>query len=109
MARLTLLPAGLELAVGAGERVLDALDLRDEGPGRVLPVRCRAANCATCLVRIEVGAELLTPADAREREVLEQLGATDDQRLGCQMCIRVDSDGPASGAGVIRLRVVGPV
>lgn len=101
--KLRVLPAGVELPAAPGQRVLDLLD--EAGHGGVLPLRCRAANCATCLVRVRAGAAALTPPEPAERELLEHLFATDDQRLGCQLVIKNDS-GPATAC--IELAVVGP-
>ncbi|MGD8860370.1 MAG: 2Fe-2S iron-sulfur cluster-binding protein [Myxococcales bacterium] len=104
--RVRLEPSGVELRVPPGERVLDVLDERALETRRPspLPVRCRAANCATCLVRVRAGAEALLPADDREREVLDLIQAGEDQRLGCQLVIDKDTQ----GASLI-LAVVAPV
>ncbi len=79
--------AAASLQVAAGERVLDALD---EQPGLGLPTACRAANCGACLLQVVAGAEALQPPLQRERATLQQLGAGPDQRLGCQICIRME-------------------
>jgi ferredoxin len=69
--------------VPAGERLLDLLD-EQEVAG--LPVACRGATCAACLVQIVAGGELLDPASAEERRTLAGLGA--EGRLGCQIVCR---------------------
>jgi ferredoxin len=40
--------------------------------------------CGRCLMTILRGAELLSAPEAHERESLLRLGASPDQRLGCQ-------------------------
>jgi ferredoxin len=99
-------PSGLEVRVPRGERVLDPLDERalETGAPSPLPVRCRAANCATCLVRVRAGSEAIEPPDEREREVLELIQAGEDQRLGCQLVIRIDTE-----IARVILGVVGPM
>jgi len=76
-------PAGIALQLEPGERLLDALD--DLERVEVLAVSCRAANCARCLVRIHQGGDGLVPPDADETRLLQMLGASSDQRLGCQL------------------------
>jgi ferredoxin len=70
-------------------RLLDLLD--DRGGG--LPVSCRGANCGVCRVRVRRGADLLAPAERRERETLDLLHAASDERLGCQVQLRDQADG----------------
>jgi ferredoxin len=77
-----MLPGGVTLEIGADERLLDACD--DAAPG-VMPVACRAANCGSCRLQVVAGGEAFLPASARERSTLQQLGAADDERLGCQL------------------------
>jgi adenylate cyclase len=83
--RVRMEPAGVELDVPAGERLLDAADAQAR-PG--LPVACRAASCGACLVRVLHPDAPFEPPAARERELLATLGATPDQRLGCQLRAR---------------------
>jgi ferredoxin len=99
--RLRLLPAGVELPATPGQRVLDLLD--EGGHAGLLPLRCRAANCATCLVRVRAGAAALAPPDDDERELLERLLASAEQRLGCQLRIANDSE-----TALVELSVVAP-
>ena len=107
MARVRLAPAGVDVEVEPGGRILDAVDARGDGK-TVLPVRCRAANCATCLVRVRAGEALLAPPDAREFGVLNMVRATSDQRLGCQLRIVSDTGSEGDESAVV-LSVVGPI
>lgn len=97
-------PAALEVAVTPGGWVIDA---PGGGLAAGLPLSCRAASCGVCRVAVEAGAELLEPADATERLVLDALRATSDERLGCQL--RLIAPAPASAAvPAVRLRVITP-
>jgi ferredoxin len=89
MAHVLLLPAQLRLNLGAGERLLDALDERAEP---VLPLACRAMNCGICRLRLLKGADAMRAASARELRLLQQLQAAADERLGCQLVLETDSD-----------------
>lgn len=101
--RVRVLPADVELWLAPGERVLDASDERAEHGRAPLPTRCRAANCATCLVRVRRGTQALQPPDERERELLQLLDASPEQRLGCQLSIRNDT-----GVDSVVISVVAP-
>jgi ferredoxin len=79
-----LLPVGVELKVAPGQRLLDALD---EAERVAFAVACRAANCGSCRLRVIHGAEALLPPNEREGELLLQLRAASDERLGCQLVI----------------------
>jgi ferredoxin len=98
MIRIRLEPAGLELALPPGERLLDALD-DAQLTQSALPSSCRAANCGECLLRVTEGGSKLAPASARERAMLRELGAGQEQRLGCQ----VHAELGASGAVVVHV------
>jgi ferredoxin len=91
---------GLQLDVAAGERVLDALD---EHPALGLPTACRAGNCGACLVEVTAGMAALAEPAALERRTLAEIGASADQRLGCQLRARAELE---SGSGPVVLRVV---
>jgi len=41
-------------------------------------------RCGTCRVRVEAGAERLSPAEEAERKTLERVGAAAGERLACQ-------------------------
>jgi ferredoxin len=98
MIRVRLEPAGVELGLPPGERLLDALDEAQHADS-ALPSSCRAANCGACLVHVLEGGTKLAAAGTRERALLQELGAADDQRLGCQIHAEQDA------AGVVVLRV----
>jgi ferredoxin len=97
--RVRLEPAGVEVALAEGERLLDALD--DQQHTRAaLPTACRAANCGACRVRVLAGSALLASAEPRELLLLEELGAAQDERLGCQLHAEDGAD------GLVVLRVI---
>lgn len=72
------------------------LDVCDEASVPV-PFSCRDGNCATCRVEVTAGIDLLEPAGAGEREVLERLSAPANQRLACQTVV-------GAGEGIVRIR-----
>ncbi len=98
MPTITFLPsaAGPALTVTAEGRLLDACD----DAHAPVAFSCRSANCATCRVEVLAGADLLDPPADDERQLLARLGDP-GLRLACQAVIR-------PGAGVLRLRWVGP-
>ena len=100
MARLLLLPSAAKLQLSPGERLLDALDEQCEQRETGLPLACRAANCGSCLLRVVRGASSLELAQPREHELLAQLGATADQRLGCQIVLACE---PSEGELVLEM------
>jgi ferredoxin len=88
VARILFVSARIRLEMGAGERLLDALDA---GERPVLPLACRAMNCGICRVRLVSGGGAMRPATPREQRLLQQLGAAADERLGCQLVLETDS------------------
>jgi ferredoxin len=98
MPDVTLLPMGLNVQLAAGERLLDACD--DAAPG-ALSVSCRAASCGSCRLQVLEGASAFEPPMAAEVETLQQLGAAEGERLGCQLRCAA-----APGAGPIVLRAL---
>jgi ferredoxin len=87
---IRIFPHGAEFAGTGPARLVDLVDDR-EGAG--LPLSCRGGNCGICRVHVLRGAELLEPATARERETLHFARADGDERLGCQLSLRVDARG----------------
>ena len=57
-------------------------------------------RCGTCRVRIESGAEQLSPMNEAERSTLARVGAGNAERLACQARV--------SGSGVVATRVLPP-
>ena len=94
-------PAGVEVTLAPGERLLDLLDSTQHA-ATALPTSCRAANCATCLVSVLEGGTNLAPPTQRERMTLGEIYATADQRLGCQLHAARDA------SGTVVLRVITP-
>jgi adenylate cyclase len=58
------------------------------------------ARCGTCRVRVDTGAELLSPPAEIEKSALERFGAPEGERLACQARVL--------GAGVAVTRVLPP-
>jgi ferredoxin len=91
--------AVIELPLPERDRLLDALD--DQQHTRTaLPSACRAANCGACRVRVVAGSALLASAEVRELQLLKELGAGQDERLGCQLHAGEGAD------GLVVLRVI---
>ena len=67
----------LTISGAAGDRLLD---LCDEA-GASVPFSCRDASCATCLVEVVSGAELLRAPEVHEQRLLVRIRATATQRL----------------------------
>lgn len=80
--RVRIEPAGRELGLEPGERLLDALDEAAQG---VLALGCRDASCGVCRVAVVAGGEGLEPAGPEERRTLGALGSEPGERLGCQL------------------------
>ena len=89
---------GREKVVEASESV-PLMDLADEVLAPI-PFSCRSATCATCQVEVTEGAELLEPAHADERELLDLLRSPPKVRLACQAIVR-------AGTGTVRVKPVG--
>ena len=96
------MPGGVELPVGEGERLLDALDETIATAG--LPTACRAGNCGACLVRVERGGSALVEAGGAERETLRALGARPGERLGCQLRIRSELESDSTTIWLVLAR-----
>jgi 2Fe-2S ferredoxin len=91
-------PAGFEVEVEAGARMVD---VTDDHPEAKVPYSCRAASCGTCRVRVEAGLDALSAPGEEELEVLAIFGDPPDVRLCCQ--VRLERD-----AGRVVLRVLDP-
>jgi ferredoxin len=68
------------------------LDLEDGAELRVvaddhIPIGCHAGHCAICMVRVEQGAEHLSPVDDTERYTLSQSELDEGIRLACRVRI----------------------
>jgi ferredoxin len=82
MKRVELQPVGKRMEVSTGSRLLDGLlAMRFE-----LDMACGGKGlCATCHVRVQTGADELTPRTAREERTLRMVeGADETSRLACQ-------------------------
>jgi ferredoxin len=99
-------PSGVTVALAPGERLLDAADDHAENAAAVaplLPLACRAGNCGACLLRVRTGAALFAPAAPEEQVALGVLGATGEQRLGCQLRARDDLTEPVAMSAVVEV------
>lgn len=73
----------LAISGEAGDRLLDLCD----EVGASVPFSCRDASCATCLIDVVSGEELLAGPTIHERRLLARIGAGATQRLACQATI----------------------
>lgn len=86
MARVTVVPLGIDLEVAEGETVMEAA----RAAGYFWPTVCDAnASCGTCVAVIEAGAENCGPMPEDERETLERtIGGLDgERRLICRLTV----------------------
>jgi ferredoxin len=94
-------PGGTTLELAAGERLLDAADEHVHAGTPLLPLACRAGNCGACLLRVRAGAAQFAPASPAEQSALNELGATIEHRLGCQLYARADLVEPFEASAVV--------
>lgn len=78
-----------------GGRLVDVCD----DVSAPVPFSCRGASCATCVVRVLEGADLLDPPDVDEADMLAILGSPPEERLACAAVV-------GKRPGVLRLRAV---
>lgn len=86
MARVTVLPLGLELEVEPGQTVMAAA----RAAGYVWPTVCDAsASCGTCVSIIREGVDHCGPVPEDERETLTRtMGVVDPaRRLACRLTV----------------------
>jgi len=83
-----------------GRRGLSILELSRLGDVPHAHVCSGRGRCGTCRVRIESGAEHLTPMNQAERDTLARVGAGAGERLACQARV--------TGPGVVVTRVLPP-
>jgi ferredoxin, 2Fe-2S len=77
---------GLEVQVGVGKSILDAARLAHAPEGDACGGVCA---CSTCHVYVEQGAELLSPAEEGEEDILDKaFDVRINSRLGCQAKIQ---------------------
>jgi adenylate cyclase len=67
-----------------GRRGLSILELSRANDVPHAHVCSGRGRCGTCRVRVEAGAESLSPRDVLEEATLARVGAGEDQRLACQ-------------------------
>lgn len=92
-------PSGIELAVEAGQTILNAA----KAQGLIWPTLCKGdARCTRCYFEVIAGEEFLTPMTERERSVLARIrgdGAPiPGERLAC--CTSVSGDIEVKRPGV---------
>lgn len=76
----------MDVEVPPGVSFLDVVEVS----GADVTFGCRNGTCGTCRVRIESGMENLSPMNREEKDFLATLDASNDERLGCQLCINGD-------------------
>jgi len=95
MTMVRFLEHGVEIDVPLGTSLLKAAKLSGAPEGDACGGVCA---CSTCHVYVETGAELLTPADDDEEDILDKaFDVRMSSRLGCQAKIQRD--------GLIELRI----
>lgn len=82
-------PAGVEVSVEPGTRLVD---VTDEHPETEVPFSCRSANCGTCRVEVVEGEAAMAPPEEDEQEVLDIFGNEPRVRLCCQMKLERETD-----------------
>lgn len=86
-------PLGIELSCASEGRLIDLLDdVEDTKVVAGVPLSCRGARCGVCRVRVLQGAGAIIAPRADERDTLDALGAKSDERLACQIELRVDAE-----------------
>lgn len=86
---------GLEVEVRPGESILDAARKVHAPEGEACGGVCA---CSTCHVYVEEGAELLSPAEEDEEDILDKaFDVRMNSRLGCQAKVR--------GPGTVAVRI----
>jgi ferredoxin len=76
----------MDVEVPVGSTFLDIV----EACGADVTFGCRTGTCGTCRIRVDSGADHLSPVGAEEREFLCSLEAAPQERLGCQVRVRGD-------------------
>lgn len=86
MPKLTLLKSGQTYDVPAGTSFLDFC-LESGAPH---DFGCTVGSCGTCVLKVEQGAQNLSPMSKDERETVEMATDVPGARLGCQIKILGD-------------------
>src|SRR5882724_10500686 len=95
MAKVRFLEYGIEIEVPIGTSLLKASKLSGAPEGDACGGVCA---CSTCHVYVETGAELLSPAEEDDEDILDKaFDVRVSSRLGCQAKIQRD--------GLIELRI----
>ena len=84
MAQVRFLPEDLLVEAPAGTSLQQIAD----ATGADITFGCRSGSCGTCRVRVVQG-DCSTPLP-EERDFLSALGAPEDHRLACQVCVNGD-------------------
>lgn len=86
MTTIRFVEQGLEAQASMGESILDAARKAHAPEGDACGGVCA---CSTCHVYVEQGAELLSPAEESEEDILDKaFDVRINSRLGCQAKIR---------------------
>ncbi len=95
MTKVRFIDQGIEIDVALGTSLLKASKLAGAPEGDACGGVCA---CSTCHVYVEKGAELLSPAEEDEEDILDKaFDVRMSSRLGCQAKIQ--------GEGLIELRI----
>jgi ferredoxin, 2Fe-2S len=81
-AQVEFIDQGITVEVPVGSSILDAAQASDAPEGYACGGVCA---CSTCHVYVKAGAELLSPAEEEEEDILDKaFDVRLDSRLGCQ-------------------------
>lgn len=83
MATIIFAEDGIEFEVPDGTKVQDVVDRNDAN----ILFGCREGACATCMIRINEGAEFLNPVTENEEMTLMPDELEDGLRLACQCTV----------------------
>lgn len=76
----------MEVLVSTGTSFLEIVEVA----GADVTFGCRNGTCGTCRVKIESGFENISVPLREEKDFLASIEATENERLGCQICINGD-------------------
>ena len=95
MPRVLFVDQNVEIEVPVGSSILDAAQKSHAPEGSACGGVCA---CSTCHVYVDAGAELLSPAEEDEEDILDKaFDVRMNSRLGCQAKIAAD--------GLVRVRI----
>lgn len=86
MPKIDFKPDNVSFEVATGS---DLIEVAEEN-STFLSFGCKSGMCGTCLITVVSGSESLPRPEPQESETLENMGATANHRLACQLKITED-------------------